>query len=152
VQCWHYGFIEEANIAQILQAMLSQRLHMVEISENIVVASGCTDRTEEIAREFSAAYPFIKLYVQPKREGKTSAVKCFFETRLRKICVVESGDTVPHEDCYREYGAHVCRPGRGYDRRAQGAGKYAGTHCGLPVHLRLKMEHQLCLEIPDWAN
>jgi hypothetical protein len=35
------AYNEEANIGQLLQAMLDQRLYSVEISEIIVVASGC---------------------------------------------------------------------------------------------------------------
>ena len=89
---------EEANIAQILRAMLSQRLHAVEITEIIVVASGCTDRTEEIVREFAAQEPRIQLYVQEKREGKTSAINVFLSHAKENICVLESGDTIPHED------------------------------------------------------
>ena len=34
---------EEANIGRLLQVMLDQHLHEVEITEIIVVASGCTD-------------------------------------------------------------------------------------------------------------
>src|SRR6185503_19931531 len=81
---------EEANIAQILRAMLSQRLHAVEITEIIVVASGCTDRTEEIVREFATQEPRIQLYVQEKREGKTSAINVFLSHAKENICVLES--------------------------------------------------------------
>jgi glycosyltransferase involved in cell wall biosynthesis len=68
---------EEANIGQLLEAICYQRLHLVEISEIIVVASGCTDRTEDIVREHAAHDPRIQLFVQEKREGKTSAINIF---------------------------------------------------------------------------
>nr|NIN64639.1 glycosyltransferase [Anaerolineae bacterium]NIN94878.1 glycosyltransferase [Anaerolineae bacterium]NIQ77929.1 glycosyltransferase [Anaerolineae bacterium] len=45
---------EEANIARLLDAMLTQQLDEVEITEIIVVASGCTDNTCDIARDFEA--------------------------------------------------------------------------------------------------
>jgi biofilm PGA synthesis N-glycosyltransferase PgaC len=89
---------EEANIGQLLEAICNQRLHQVEIGEIIVVASGCTDRTEEIVREHAAQEPRIRLFVQEKREGKTSAINVFLGNAGENICVLESGDTLPHED------------------------------------------------------
>jgi cellulose synthase/poly-beta-1,6-N-acetylglucosamine synthase-like glycosyltransferase len=89
---------EEANIGQLLEAIRYQRLHQVEITEIIVVASGCTDRTEDIVREHAARDPLIQLFVQEKREGKTSAINVFLAGAREQICVLESGDTLPHED------------------------------------------------------
>jgi len=42
---------EEANIGRLLEAIAEQLLDEVEIAEIIVVASGCTDRTEKIVRD-----------------------------------------------------------------------------------------------------
>jgi len=45
---------EEANIGKLLQNLLTQPLEdSVLLEEIIVVASGCTDRTEEIVEEFA---------------------------------------------------------------------------------------------------
>lgn len=139
---------EEANIGQLLQAMVDQRLHLVEISEIIVVASGCTDRTVEIVREFMKLDSRIQLYVQEKREGKTSAINVFLKHAGEDICVLESGDTLPHEDTIENMV-------RMFEDAAVGM---TGAHkvpvntpdhiVGFLSHLRLKMEHQLCLEIP----
>jgi cellulose synthase/poly-beta-1,6-N-acetylglucosamine synthase-like glycosyltransferase len=139
---------EEANIGQLLQAMLDQRLHLVEISEIIVVASGCTDRTVEIVREFMKLDSRIQLNVQEKREGKTSAINVFLKHAREDICVLESGDTLPHEDTIENMV-------RMFEDAAVGM---TGAHkvpvntpdhiVGFLSHLRLKMEHQLCLEIP----
>ena len=43
------AYNEEANIGNLLQAVIDQRLYEVEITQIVVVASGCTDRTEEVA-------------------------------------------------------------------------------------------------------
>jgi biofilm PGA synthesis N-glycosyltransferase PgaC len=139
---------EEANIAQILQAVLSQRLHQVEITEIIVVASGCTDHTEAIVREFVAQYPFIQLHVQPKREGKTSAVNVFLKHATEDICVVESGDTVPHEDAIENMVRMFADPAVGMTGAHKVAVNTPEHIVGYLSHLRLKMEHQLCLDIP----
>ncbi len=139
---------EEANIAQILQAVLNQRLHAVEISEIIVVASGCTDRTVEIIQEFAAQEPRIQLFVQEKREGKTSAINIFLSHAKEDICVLESGDTVPHEDAIENMVRMFADPAVGMTGAHKVPVNTPEHIVGLLSHLRLKMEHQLCLEIP----
>lgn len=139
---------EEANMAQILDAMLNQRLHQVEISEIIVVASGCTDSTVEIAQRYEREHPHITLLVQAQREGKTSAINLFLAKASEAICVLESGDTVPHEDAVENMVRMFADPAVGMTG-AQKAPVNAPDHViGLLSHLRLQMEHQLCLEIP----
>jgi cellulose synthase/poly-beta-1,6-N-acetylglucosamine synthase-like glycosyltransferase len=139
---------EEANIAHILEAMLNQRLHLVEIAEIIVVASGCTDRTEDIVREFMAKEPRIRLYVQEKREGKTSAINVFLGHATQNICVLESGDTVPHEDAIENMVRMFKDPAVGMTGAHKVPVNTPEHITGYLSHLRLKMEHQLCLEIP----
>jgi cellulose synthase/poly-beta-1,6-N-acetylglucosamine synthase-like glycosyltransferase len=135
-------------MAQILQAMLDQRLLQVSISEIIVVASGCTDRTEDIVRQYQEIDPRIKLFSQEKREGKTSAINVFLANAQEAICVLESGDTVPHEDAIENMVRMFVDPAVGMTG-AQKAPVNAPDHVvGLLSHLRLQMEHQLCLEIP----
>lgn len=139
---------EEANIAQILQALLSQRLHLVEISEIIVVASGCTDRTVEIVKEFQRLDPRIQLYEQEQREGKTSAINVFLRHAREKICVLESGDTLPHEDAIENMVRMFEDPAVGMTGAHKVPVNTPEHIVGFLSHLRLKMEHQLCLEIP----
>ena len=67
------AYNEEANIGRLLQAIIDQKLYEVEIADIIVIASGCTDGTEAIVRQFMVKDPRIQLYTQEKREGKTSA-------------------------------------------------------------------------------
>jgi biofilm PGA synthesis N-glycosyltransferase PgaC len=139
---------EEANIGQLLQAMLDQRLYGVEISEIIVVASGCRDRTIDIVQEYMAKEPRIKLVVQECREGKTSAVNLFLQQAKEDICVLESGDTLPGEDSVEKMVRMFEDPQVGMTG-AQKVPVNAPQHMiGYLSHLRLKLEHQLCLEIP----
>ncbi|RME79515.1 MAG: glycosyltransferase [Chloroflexi bacterium] len=139
---------EEANIGQLLQAVLDQRLYTVEITEIIVVASGCTDRTEEIVREYMQKDPRIKLFVQEKREGKTSAINVFLRHAHEDICVLESGDTVPHEDTIENMVRMFADPAVGMVGAHKVPVNTPDHIVGYLSHLRLKMEHQLCLEIP----
>src|SRR5512135_1175526 len=86
---------EEANIGQLLEAMLKQQLKQVEITEIIVVASGCTDCTTDIIRNYARRDARIRLIEQVKREGKTAAINLFLQNAREDMCVRESGDTVP---------------------------------------------------------
>jgi biofilm PGA synthesis N-glycosyltransferase PgaC len=142
------AYNEEANIGRLLQAMLDQRLYEVEITEIIVVASGCTDRTEEIVRQYMAREPRIQLYVQEQREGKTSAINVFLKHASEKICVLESGDTLPREDTVENMVSMFRNPGVGMTGAQKVAVNTPDHIVGVLSHLRLKMEHQLCLEIP----
>ena len=142
------AYNEEANIGRLLQAMLDQRLYEVEISDIIVVASGCTDRTEEIVRDYMEKDPRIQLYVQEKREGKTSAINVFLAHAKEKICVLESGDTLPREDTVEAMVRMFRVPAVGMTGAQKVAVNTPDHIVGVLSHLRLKMEHQLCLEIP----
>jgi len=142
------AYNEEANIGRLLQAILDQRLYEVEIAEIIVVASGCTDRTEEIVREYMPRDPRIQLYVQEKREGKTSAINVFLAHAREKICVLESGDTLPRDDTIEKMVRMFHNPAVGMTGAQKVAVNTPDHVVGVLSHLRLKMEHQLCLEIP----
>lgn len=142
------AYNEEANISRLLQALLDQRLFQVEITEIIVVASGCTDRTEERVREKMAADPRIQLYVQEKREGKTSAINVFLSHAREKICVLESGDTLPREDTIEKMVSMFLDPAVGMTGAQKVAVNTPDHVVGVLSHLRLQMEHELCLEIP----
>jgi cellulose synthase/poly-beta-1,6-N-acetylglucosamine synthase-like glycosyltransferase len=139
---------EEANIGELLEAMRRQRLHEVEITDIIVVASGCTDRTEEIVRQHAAQDPRIRLIVQEKREGKTSAINIFLAQASEKICVLESGDTLPHEYAIESMVRMFADPAVGMTGAHKVPVNTPEHVIGYLSHLRLKMEHQLCLEIP----
>lgn len=139
---------EEANIGRLLQAMLDQHLHEVEITEIIVVASGCTDGTEGIVKGFMERDPRIQLLVQERREGKTSAVNLFLQHAREDICVVESGDTLPREDSVENLVRMFKDPQVGMTGAQKVAVNTPDHIIDYLSHLRLKMEHALCLEIP----
>ena len=142
------AYNEAVNIGRLLDALLTQELHDVQIAEIIVVASGCTDDTVPIAESYAARDPRIKLWVQPRREGKTAAINLFLAHAQEDICVLESGDTLPAEDAVE----HLVRMFRDPTVGMTGAHKIpvnTPDHMvGFFTHLRLRMEHQLCLDIP----
>jgi len=142
------AYNEEANIGQILEAMINQRLHTVEITEIIVVASGCVDRTIDIVQEWMQKCSRVTLIVQEKREGKTSAVNLFLKEAKEAICVLESGDTLPAQDSIENMVSMFADPAVGMTGAQKVPVNVPDHVVGYLSHLRLNLEHQLCLEIP----
>lgn len=139
---------EEANIGRLLHAMLDQQLDEAEISEIIVVASGCTDNTCDIVRGLEAQEPRIKLLVQDEREGKVSAVNLFLQHAQEEICVLESGDTLPGEETVENLVKMFRDPQVGMAGAHKVPVNVPDQVVGYLSHLRLTLEHSLCLEIP----
>jgi cellulose synthase/poly-beta-1,6-N-acetylglucosamine synthase-like glycosyltransferase len=142
------AYNEEENIGPLLEALLDQHLHEVEIAEIIVVASACTDRTVPIVREYMVRNPRVRLIEQAKREGKTSAVNLFLGAAHSEICVLESGDTIPHEAAVEHLVRMFVDPTVGMVGAHKIPVNTPDHIVGLLSHLRLRMEHELCLEIP----
>jgi len=139
---------EEANIAQLLDAMLDQHLHDVAITEIIVVASGCTDNTVPIVQEYAEKNPRIRLFVQERREGKTSAINVFLQHAQEDICVLESGDTLPRYNSVEALVSMFADPQVGMTGAQKVPVNTPDHIVGYMSHLRLQLEHELCLEIP----
>ena len=142
------AYNEEANIAKLLAAMLAQELNQVEITEIVVVASGCTDNTVSIIQEYLSKDSRIKMIVQDNREGKTSAINRFLQVAKEEICVLQSGDTLPRADSIENLVKPFVNPQVGMTGAQKIPVNVPEHIVGYMSHLRLQMEHQLCLEIP----
>ncbi len=92
--------------------------------------------------------PRIQLHVQENREGKTSAINVFLAHASEKVCVLESGDTLPREDTLENMVRMFRDPAVGMTGAQKVAVNTPDHVVGVLSHLRLQMEHQLCLEIP----
>ncbi len=139
---------EEKNIGKLLEAMLTQQLQVAAISEIIVVASGCTDSTVAIVREYERRDPRVKLFEQVNREGKTSAINLFLQNTREDICVLESGDTIPGATTIENLVRLFADPKVGMTGAQKIPTNVPDHIVGYMSHLRLQMEHELCLEIP----
>lgn len=139
---------EQANIGKLLQALLAQELNQVAITEIIVVASGCTDSTCDVVREYEALDPRVKLLEQARREGKTSAINLFLQNAREDICIIESGDTIPGPATIENLVKLFADPKVGMTGAQKIPTNVPKHIVGYMSHLRLEMEHQLCLEIP----
>ncbi len=142
------AYNDEANIGKLLSAVLAQELHTVEITEIIIVASGCTDCTVPIIQEYQARDARIQVVLQEQREGKTSAMNEFLQKAHEEICVWESADTLPGKDSIENLVKLFADPQVGMTGAQKIPVNVPEHIVGYMSHLRLRMEHQLCLEIP----
>lgn len=142
------AYNEQANIGKLLQALLDQELERVAIAEIIVVASACTDDTIPIVQSFVQKDPRVRLIVQEKREGKPAAVNLFLQAATTQLCVLESGDTLPGHDTIERLVLPFADAKVGMTGAQKIPVNAPSDVVGYLSHVRLHMEHELCLEIP----
>lgn len=142
------AYNEEANIGRLLQALLDQQTTNCVIEEIIVLASGCTDNTESIVREFGARHPKIRLVVQPRREGKASAVNLFLRHARSDILVLESADTLPEPTTIQRLIEPFADPEVGMTGGHPIPTNDPRTFMGFVVHLLWELHHQVALQHP----
>lgn len=136
---------EEANIGQLLQRVLDQRLETVELCEIIIVISGCTDNTEGVVREYVARDPRIKLLIQEQREGKASAINLFMRHAGEKILLLCSADLLPEYDAIEKLVAPLADPDIGMTSCRPVPVNDRATFMGFGVHLLWDLHHEINL-------
>jgi cellulose synthase/poly-beta-1,6-N-acetylglucosamine synthase-like glycosyltransferase len=93
------AYNEEKNIGLLLARLLKQKLSKeFKLKEIVVIASGCTDRTEEIVKSFSKKDRRVKLISEKERTGKSHAVNILLGKIKSGIFILENGDTLPYSD------------------------------------------------------
>lgn len=139
---------EEQQIDKLLSALLNQHLHRVEIAELIVIVCGCSASTVATIQSFAEKYPKLQIIEQPIWHGRAAAINLFLAACTTAICVIEHSSTLPHEQAVENLVRMFADPTIGM----VGAQKVLlGTPAymiGFLTHLRMRMEHLLCLEIP----
>ena len=146
------AYNEEANIRQLMQALLAQKTEKVSIDEIIVVASGCTDRTEEIVKEYVALDPRVRLLVQPRKEGKASAVNLLLRNTDCEAIVLESADTLPLEHTIEALVSPMTDPKVGMVGGRPVPVNSPKTFMGYAAHLVWELHHQTSLRHPKMGE
>lgn len=139
------AYNEEANIGRMLEALISQRTAKVTLTEIVVVASGCTDRTESIVQDWAKRERRIRLVVQPRREGKAAAINQFLPQAREKIVVLCSADLLPEVDAIEELVAPFADPAVGLTTGRPVPVNEPGTFMGFAAHLLWDLHHQVNL-------
>jgi cellulose synthase/poly-beta-1,6-N-acetylglucosamine synthase-like glycosyltransferase len=146
------AYNEEANIGHLLEALLAQRLSRVSIEEIVVVASGCTDRTEEIVNDFSLRDERLMLLVQPRREGKASAINLLLRHTRQEIIVLESADTIPGPDTIENLVAPFADPTVGMTGGRPVPTNDPDQFMGFAAHLLWNLHHRISLRNPKMGE
>lgn len=89
------AYNEEKTVGRLLDFLLRERFKDVQMNEIVVVASGCTDKTEDVVLEFAQKNNRVKLITEKERRGKSSAVNKIIQKSKSKIMVLISADIVP---------------------------------------------------------
>jgi poly-beta-1,6-N-acetyl-D-glucosamine synthase len=140
------AYNEEANIGQILDALLRQRTERVRIAEIVVVSSGSTDRTDAIVREVGARSPLVRLIAEPQREGKASAVNTFLAAAASDLLVLASADIVPDGDAVEQLCLPFEDPTVGITGARPVPTNRTDTFAGIHAHVLYALRHEISLE------
>jgi glycosyltransferase involved in cell wall biosynthesis len=142
------AYNEERNIANAIEAVLDQQLASGEITELIVVASGCTDNTTEIVASQVREDPRVHLVVQERRAGKASAINLFLETARSPILVMVNADTVVGPGSVDALVQHFKDPAVGMVGGHAVPVNRDDTFLGYAVHLLWYLHDQVARESP----
>jgi len=85
---------EEPTIEACLRAILAERNGRSRVRSVLVIASGCTDKTEEIVRCVANEDRRLRLVVESQRSGKASALNMLLRHSFEPYVVVLGGDVV----------------------------------------------------------
>ncbi len=146
------AYNEAANIGRLLEAIQRQKTEKARIDEIVVVASGCTDATEDIVRRFAAQDPRIRLLTQSNREGKASAVNLYLHHTSSEIIVLQSADTLPLPHSIEALVAPFEDPQVGMVGGRPVPTNRRDTFMGFGVHLLWELHHLVSLERPKMGE
>ncbi len=146
------AYNEAANIGRLLDALQRQQTHMAHIDEIIVVASGCTDGTEAIVRQFAAQDRRIHLLTQAQREGKASAVNLFLHHTKSEIIILQSADTLPLPHSIEALITPFINPQTGMVGGHPVPTNERNTFMGFGIHLLWELHHLVSLECPKMGE
>jgi poly-beta-1,6-N-acetyl-D-glucosamine synthase len=139
------AYNEEANIGQLLGILAAQRTSSVKVTEIVVVASGCTDKTQEIVQQWVGRDSRIRLLVQAFRQGKASAINHFLRHAREKIIVLCSADLLPVEIAIEQLVAPFADPEVGLTTGRPVPVNDRDTFMGFVAHTLWGLHHEINL-------
>ena len=142
------AYNEEANIADAIDAILTSPQTRVRVGEVIVVASGCTDRTVDIAAAIARKNARVKVIVQERREGKASAINLFINESRSPVLLMVSADVVVTKDTVDALLGHFLDPTVGMVGGHPVPVNDESTFLGHAVHLLWRLHDRLAREAP----
>jgi biofilm PGA synthesis N-glycosyltransferase PgaC len=142
------AYNEEANIANTIDTVLSQRLSSSRITELIVVASGCQDRTAPIVAEIARQDQRVHLIEQECREGKASAINVFLSMARAPILLMVSADVLVEDGTFDALLRHFTDASVGMVGGHPMPVNNEATFLGHAVHLQWRLHDRIARESP----
>ena len=142
------GYNEEQNISSLLERVLRQDCSLVQIEEIIVVASGCTDKTVPIAKEYEKKDSRVFVIEEEKRTGKWNAINLFIQKAKTELLVMISADVLPQKDTVEKLVAPFQDPEIGMTAVHSVPTNDPSTFMGLLVQFYWNLFHEVCLITP----
>ena len=139
---------EAHNMMRTLQALLAQQLQQVAITEIIVIASGCTDATSEIAESVARTHSSIKVTVEEKRTGKAAAIRRLISMAAGDVIALVGADTLPEPTAIEHLVKPFADPSVGMTGARIVPLNTPTTWLGFTVQMLWHVHHQLALRKP----
>jgi glycosyltransferase involved in cell wall biosynthesis len=139
------AYNEEKNIGKLLNFLLEEKFNF-NLKEIIVVASGCTDRTVDIIKEFVKKK--IKLIAERKRRGKSSAINMILKKAKGDIIVFICADNLPKKDSINKLVKNFYKKDIGSVSGRPIPIEDKNTLFGYVSNLIWKLHHEACLKNP----
>ncbi len=146
------AYNEEKNIGLLLDRIFRQKLNQVAIDKVIVVASGCTDQTVTIIEDFRKRFSKLELIIQPRRQGKSSAINLFLKRVTTPFVVLESADTQPLSNTIEQLISPLADDNVGMCGCQPQPQNNPNTFMGFTNHLLWRIHHLLSLERPKMGE
>jgi glycosyltransferase involved in cell wall biosynthesis len=149
------AYNEAATIRRLLTSLLEQETRVARVVEIVVVASGCTDETAEVARAFGRGRPGMHVHVQERREGKVAAINAYLKMRdpradVTIVCSADLGlerDVVEKLVCFLRDNPEVGMVG-GHPVPDNAPDQLVGRM----VRLLWELHHRVSLEVPKMGE
>lgn len=142
------AYNEERNIGELLSSLLRQKTRISGILEILVVASGCADRTPEIVESLAVNDGRIRLILQEEREGKASAINEILREARGEVIVLESADTIPHEESIERLTRPFVESSVGVVASRPVPGDGLNTFWGAIAYALWEMHHEVSKQVP----
>ena len=107
------AYNEGKNIGRLIESLLNQPVGNHELTEIMVVASGCTDETVPVVQTWCNKNRKVKLIVEPSRNGKVAAINKLLRTIKGDVLVHVSADLFLSQDVLQPLLHHFNDPSVG---------------------------------------
>jgi biofilm PGA synthesis N-glycosyltransferase PgaC len=142
---------ESRNIRTLLASLLAQETKLARVIEIIVIASGCTDDTADLARQVARGRPGVHVVVQERRAGKVAAINEYLRVRDKRaeVIVVSSADLSVHPDCVEKLVEKLAaEPQVGMVGARPIPDNDDATTVGRMVQMLWELHHRVALDAP----